>query len=328
MTEAFPLNTDNKDNMVIPMNLREKYRPTTVTDIVGHSDFIKSASSWNIDTCPSNILLVGPPGVGKTSAAYALASDLQGEFFDPSNFTITNASDDRGIDYIRELKSISKQKGLGVSRRIICLDEADSFTTPAQKALRQVMEESHKSTIFILTANDIGPIHNAIRDRCLTFHFKPIDAQETSRLQSIIDVESMPSAWKDQLPNLIKFTNGSYRQAIDILEGLPKDDNALMEHLRRDTAYLNKAALNLMGNDFPMLTAFLTQALESGQSRFGVLKGLRYRAKPLMESESDWHNFMLTYGEFVMLATQWPDDDVSFVEYFVAKLKRNMEERI
>jgi hypothetical protein len=44
-----------------------------------------------------------------------------------------------------------------------------------------------------------------------------------------------------------------------------------------------------------------------------------------MESEDDWHKFMLTYGEFVMLATQWPDDDLAFVEYFVAKLKKNME---
>jgi len=308
------------------MNLREKYRPTTVSELVGHGDFVKAAVSWNIDTCPANILLVGPPGVGKTSAAYALAKDLQGEYFDPSNFTITNASDDRGIDYIRELKSISKQKGLGVSRRVICLDEADSFTTPAQKALRQVMEESHKSTIFILTANDIGPIHNAIRDRCLTFHFKPIDENNTDRLTDIVDREGMPKQWCTHLPNLLKYTSGSYRQAIDILEGLPKQEDALKEHLRRDTAYLNKAALNLMGSDFPMLTAFLTQALESGQSRFGVLKGLRYRAKPLMESESDWHNFMLTYGEFVLLATTWPDDDVSFVEYFVAKLKKNMEE--
>ena len=309
------------------MNLREKYRPTTVRDLVDHDDFVKAASSWDIDTCPPNILLVGPPGVGKTSAAYALAKDLQGEYFDPSNFIITNASDDRGIDYIRELKSISKQKGLGVSRRVICLDEADSFTTPAQKALRQVMEESYKSSIFILTANDISPIHPAIRDRCLTFHFKPISDRSTGRLRHIVETEGMPVEWSEMLANHLKFTNGSYRQAIDILEGLPREADALKEHLKRDTTYLNKAALNLMGSNFPMLTALMTQSLESGQSRFGVLKGLRYRAKPLMQSEDDWHNFMLTYGEFILLATQWPDDDVSFVEYFVAKLRKNMEEQ-
>ena len=47
-----------------------------------------------------------------------------------------------------------------------------------------------------------------------------------------------------------------------------------------------------------------------------------------MASEDDWHSFMLTYGEFVMLATQWPDDDLSFVEYFTAKLKKIKEEKI
>jgi hypothetical protein len=123
----------------------------------------------------------------------------------------------------------------------------------------------------------------------------------------------------------LKFTNGSLRSAIDILDSLPREADALQQSIKRDTNYLNKAALNLMGSDFPMLTAYLTQALESGQTRFGVLQGLRFRAKPLMQSEDDWHNFMLTYGEFAVLSTQWPDDDLSFVEYFVAKLKKNME---
>jgi len=308
------------------MNLREKYRPSTLDDLTGCDEFLKSAKTWAIDSCPPNILLVGPPGVGKTSAAYALAKDMLGEYFDPMNFRVTNASDDRGIDSVRELKRISKQKGLGVARRIEFMDEFESYTTPAQKALRQIMEESHTTTVFILTANDIGPIHNAIRDRCLTFHFKPISHDNTGRLEYIIDEEGLPQEWKEHLPHLIKSTGGSLRKAIDTLDGLNKEPSALSEGIRRDTSYLNKAALNLMGNDFPKLTAYLTQALESGQSRFGVLQGLRYRAKPLMESESDWYNFMLTYGEFAVLSTQWPDDDLSFVEYFVAKLRKNMEE--
>ena len=206
------------------MNLREKYRPSTLDDLVDCEDFVNSAKTWDLESCPNNMLFVGSPGIGKTSAAYALTKDMMGEYFDPMNFIVTNGSDDRGIDYIRQLKSLSKQKGLGVARRVILLDEADSFTAPAQKALRQIMEESHQSTIFILTANDIGPIHDAIRDRCLTYHFKPIhynSEQAMERLGTIIDQEGMPEEWLEVLPNLIKFTNGSLRQVMDVIDSLP-----------------------------------------------------------------------------------------------------------
>ena len=96
-----------------------------------------------------------------------------GEYFDPVNYYITNASDDRGIDFIRELKHIAKQGGLGASRKYILLDEADNLTSAAQKALRQIMETSSSQSVFILTANDISGIHEAIRDRCLVYEFVP-----------------------------------------------------------------------------------------------------------------------------------------------------------
>ena len=309
------------------MNWREKYRPTTLSELVGCESFTAGASEWTLEACPSNLLFVGPPGVGKTSAAFALAKDMMGEFFDPMNFVVTNASDDRGIDYVRELKRLSKQKGIGVKRRVFVLDEADNLTSAAQKALRQIMEESHKSAIFILTANDISPIHAAIRDRCLTYEFKPIHHTDTGRLGTIINAEGRPAEWNNHLSMLLQNCNGSLRKAIDVIESIRNEPDALVNYLKRDTNSLNKAALNLMGSDFPQVTALLVNSMESGYSRLGLLKGLRQRAKPLMESESDWHTFMLTYGEFVMLATQWPDDDLAFVEYFVAKLKRNMEEK-
>ena len=193
--------------------------------------------------------------------------------------------------------------------------------------MRQVMEDSHNTAIFILTANDVGAIHAAVRDRCLSFTFNPLSNQDAfSRMHHIMQEELLPIPWSEHFDALNSMNLGSLRKSIDILQGLPKADDALLEHLKRDSNALSKAALNLMGGAYPQVAALLVQAVEGGNSRLGAIKGLRYRAKPLMESEDDWHKFMLTYGEFVVLATQWPDDDLAFVEYFVAKLKKNMED--
>ena len=56
-----------------------------------------------------------------------------------------------------------------------------------------------------------------------------------------------------------------------------------------------------------------------------VEQAMRYLHAWTDDCDEEWHTFMLTYGEFVILATQWPDDDLAFVEYFIAKMKNNME---
>jgi len=310
---------------------REKYRPNKIDDLAGCNEFKEAAKAWLAKgSLPSNMLYVGPPGVGKTSAAYALAKELYGEYFDPSNFIVTNASDDRGIDFVRELKHMVKQKGIGVRRRIFVLDEADSLTPAAQKALRQVMEDSHRTAIFILTANDISPIHSAIRDRCLTFRFKPLtDGDAREKLLEIHTAENLPKEWKEQYTMLNRLTNGSLRQSIDILEGTPKTGEGLSQKLRRNTESLNKAALNFIGGDYQRLAENMKANLREGNSRVATLIGLRHRGQSLLEGgQDDWYAFMLTYGEFILLANLWPDDDDSFVDYFVAKLRKNKEEKI
>lgn len=210
------------------------------------------------------------------------------------------------------------------------LDEADSLTPAAQKALRQVMEDSHRTAIFILTANDISPIHKAIRDRCLTFRFKPLtDEEARDKLTQIHLAENLPEPWIEQYTMLNRLTNGSLRQSIDILEATPKTDGGLLQKLKRNTESLNKAALSYIGENYQRLAEHLKNNLKEGNSRIATLIGLRQRGRSLLEDgQEDWFAFMLTYGEFILLANMWPDDDDSFVDYFVAKLRKNKEEKI
>ena len=307
------------------MNWREKYRPNRIEELAGCERLKKASRQWiEKGECPSNLLFVGPPGTGKSSAALSLAKEMLGEFFDSANYIVTNASDDRGIDYVRELKFTVKQKGLGVKRRFFLLDEADNLTPAAQKALRQIMEDSYKTAVFILTANDIGPIHSAIRDRCMTFEFNPISDNDAEQmLLKIHQMESLPEQWKEQYRGLNRLTNGSLRKSIDILQGVEKEPDALLAWLKKDTQNINQAALNFVQNEFSKVAAFLKSDLNNGKSKVGTLKNLRGRVRSLLESEEEWYAFMLTYGEFILLAHNWPDDDDAYVDYFVAKLMKN-----
>lgn len=102
------------------------------------------------------MLLTGPPGCGKTTSVLALAREVLGPLF--SNATLElNASDDRGIDVVREkIKSFATKKvNLGEGRhKVVILDEADSMTDAAQQTLRMVISDHSDSTRFIFACND------------------------------------------------------------------------------------------------------------------------------------------------------------------------------
>lgn len=182
--------------------MTEQYRPESWNEVVGQPvEQIRAT----LDDRP-NYLFHGPPGTGKTTVAYLIAAELQDALLE------YNASDDRGIDTVREsIIPAARQTTLGGQRPVIFLDEMDSMTTEAQQALRRPMEQS--PAVFVLACNDVEAVHAAVKSRCHVYEFGELSkAAVKERLRAIAD-EGVPLG-DDRLDSIVSFANGDMRQAI------------------------------------------------------------------------------------------------------------------
>jgi len=187
--------------------------------------------SSNLPHC----LMYGPPGTGKTSTLLALARELFGPELMRSRVLELNASDERGINIVREkIKDFARQQlsnppsgPAGVEYRkkypvppfkIIILDEADSMTQDAQSALRRTMETYSKITRFCLVCNYVTRIIDPLASRCSKFRFKSLDKGNASnRLADIARLEKVELE-DGAIDALVRCSEGDLRKAITYLQ--------------------------------------------------------------------------------------------------------------
>ena len=152
-----------KDNTL----LVEKYRPTVLQDYVGNEQVKDTIQKYLDQNDIQNFIFYGPAGTGKTTLAKLIVKNLN------CDHLYINASDENGIDTIRE-----KVKGFASAAswngiKVVILDEADFITINGQAALRNVIETFSRSTRFILTCNFIERIIDPIQSRCQVLKIVP-----------------------------------------------------------------------------------------------------------------------------------------------------------
>ena len=164
----------------------EKYRSQNLDSYVGNEQIKNTISKYLEQNDIQNFIFYGTAGTGKTTLAKLIVNNLN------CDYLYINASDERGIDTIRDkvqgFSSVASFKPL----KVVILDEADFLTIQAQASLRNIIETFARTTRFILTCNYIERIIDPLQSRCQVLKIVPPSKQEVAyHIMNIIKQENV-----------------------------------------------------------------------------------------------------------------------------------------
>jgi replication factor C large subunit len=207
----------------------EKYRPRTLSAVRGNDKardaFEKWARTW--DEHREALILHGSPGVGKTSAAHALANDMGWDVME------LNASDSRTADVVEKVAGEAAKSGTltegGAGRRLVVLDEADNFHGNADyggsREVTRVVKAANQPIVLI--ANEFYDMSNGLRNACQDVEFRDVSKRSiVPVLRDLCRQEGIE--YEDAaLDAIAEETSGDLRSAVNDLQALAEETEVL-----------------------------------------------------------------------------------------------------
>ena len=200
--------------------LVEKYRPIKLENYVGNETIKKSISKYLDQNDIQNLIFYGPAGTGKTTLAKLIVKNLD------CDYIYINASDERGIETIRDKVSSFASVASFKPLKVVILDEADFLTIQAQASLRNIIETFSRTTRFIMTCNFVERIIDPLQSRCQVLKIVPPTKKDIAKhLNWILQQEMIMHDVNDLAP-LVNQYYPDLRKCINIIQ-LSTQDNAL-----------------------------------------------------------------------------------------------------
>jgi replication factor C small subunit len=307
----------------------EKYRPQTLDEIKGQDDIVERLQSYIEQRDLPHLLFSGRAGIGKTTAATAIAREVYGDDW-RGNFLELNASDQRGIDVVRDrIKNFARSSFGGHDYRIIFLDEADSLTSDAQSALRRTMEQFSDNTRFILSCNYSSKIIDPIQSRCAVFRYSPLsDEAIAAQVDEIAAAEGIEVT--DAGREALVYAAGSdMRRAINSLQAAATTGEVVDEeavYLITSTARpeeIESMVTDAINGDFSKSRATLDTLLtDTGMAGGDIIDQLHRSVWDFDLSERDAVRLMEHIGETDYRITEGANEQVQ-LEALLASLAMN-----
>jgi len=249
----------------------EKYRPKTIEECILPDNIKKTFKEFlNKGEIP-NMLLAGPPGVGKTTVAKALCNELGVDFY------VINGSDEgRFLDTVRNnAKNFASTVSLSseAKHKVIIIDEADNTGNDVQLLLRAFIEEFAGNCRFIFTCNYKNKILEPLHSRCAVVDFsirgkekQQIAANFFQRLNFILDKERI-EADKKVLVELINKHFPDWRRVLNECQRYSvagKIDSGILAAFS-DVA-VNDLIKNLKAKNFPEVRKWVNNNMDNDTS--------------------------------------------------------------
>lgn len=202
----------------------EKYRSQTLDEYIGNNELKNIISTWIEKNDIPHLLLYGKAGTGKTTLAKLIVNNID------CDHLYINASDENGIETIRDKVKSFASTATFRPLKVIILDESDFLTINAQASLRNIIETFSARTRFILTCNYIERIIEPLQSRCQLFKIEPPSKKDIAvHVSNILKKEEVNHTLND----LAEIINAYYPDNRKIL-------NTIQQYTINNTLTLNK----------------------------------------------------------------------------------------